>query len=269
MKVRDFIKDIFDRYVQHDVAQTAGQIAYFGFLSLFPFIIYMNFIIHQMHLSTEEVMSGVSLLLPEEIASFITSYAEYISGQNSWWILAIGIFSTVYLLSAVIRSMEQAVAKAYDITTRRTFLKSIAVSGISVVCIGLMLIAAALFVIFSRGPVIYIFGLLGLTDMVGAVLVLKWAFVVFVMIIVFSLIYKLIPNKKISFSEVVPGTVFAVIGFIVLSVAFGLYVSFAMGAASIYGYIGTVFVALMWIYSIGTIFILGAEINGYFDDKRS
>ena len=92
---------------------------------------------------------------------------------------------------------------------------------------------------------------------------------IFLMIVVFSLIYKLIPNKKITFSSVVPGTIFAVVGFLVLSAAFGLYVSFAVGAASIYGYIGTVFVALMWIYSIGTIFILGAEINGYFDSKQN
>lgn len=267
--VKDFIKGIFERYMKHDVAQTAGQIAYFGFLSLFPFIIYMNFVIHQLHLSTAEIMSGVSLILPEQIAGFISAYAEYISAENSWWILAIGIFSTVYLLSAVIRSMEQAVAKAYDIKTRRTFLKSIAVSGISVICIGLMLIAAAMFVILSRKPVRYILGVLGLADMVSIVLLLKWAFVIFLMIVVFSLIYKLIPNKKITFSSVVLGTIFAVVGFLVLSAAFGLYVSFAVGAASIYGYIGTVFVALMWIYSIGTIFILGAEINGYFDSKQN
>lgn len=265
--VKDFLKGIFERYMKHDVAQTAGQIAYFGFLSLFPFIVYMNFIIHQVHLSTGDMLSVLTPLLPQEIANFIAAYAEYISVENSPWIMAIGIFSTVYLLSAVIRSMELAVGKAYGIKNRRTFLKSIMVSLISVICIGLMLVAAAMFIILSRGPVKHILDFLGLADMVGIVLILKWAFVIFLMILVFSLIYKLIPNKKTTFSSVVPGTIFAVIGFIVLSAAFGLYVSFAMGAASIYGYIGTVFVALMWIYSIGTIFILGAEINGYFDSK--
>lgn len=268
MKTREFLKDIVERYIKHDVSQTAGQIAYFGFLSLFPFIVYMNLIIHQLHLSTGDMMSVLTPLLPQQIANFIASYAEYISTENSAWIMAIGIFSTVFLLSAVIRSMELAVAKAYGIKDRRTFFKSIVVSIISVLCIGLMLVAAAVFIILSRRPVRYVLDLLGLSDMVGIVLILKWAFVIFLMTLVFSLIYKLIPNKKITFSSVVPGTVFAVIGFLVLSAAFGIYVSFAVGAASIYGYIGTVFVALIWIYYIGTIFILGAEINGYFDSKK-
>lgn len=265
--MKPFLKSMVDRYIKHDIAQTAGQIAYFGFLSLFPFIVYMNFIIHKLHLSTGDIIAVLSPLFPEDIINFITSYVDYISAENSVGVLSIGIVSTVYLISRVIRSMEQAVSKAYGIKKRRSFLGSVTVSFIAVVCIALMLVASALFIILSRRPVKFVLELLGLSDMVGAVLVLKWAFVIFIMLIVFALVYRLIPNKKITFASVVPGTVFALVGFMVLSAGFGLYVNFAAGSSSIYGYIGTVFIALVWIYCVGVIFALGAEINGYFDQK--
>lgn len=266
-KVKTFIKAIIDRYTGHDVGQTAGQIAYFGFLSLFPFIIFVNFILHKLHLSAVDVAEVLSPALPKDILDYLLSYMDYISEQNSLGVLSIGILSTVYLSSRVIRSMELAVAKAYGITSERTFVGSVLVSAVAVVCIGLMIAAAAMIIVFSRGPVRFFLNLIGLSEMVGAVLFLKWAFVIFVMLAVFALIYKITPNKKITFASVVPGTVFSLVCFLALSAGFGLYVSFATGSSSVYGYIGTVFIALVWIYFVGVIFIIGAEINGYFENK--
>lgn len=266
--MKNFLKQMVERYIKHDVSQSAGQIAYFGFLSLFPFIVYMNFIIHKLHLTTGDIISVLSPIFPEEIINFITAYIDYISSQNSYGVLSIGIVSTVYLISRVIRSMEQSAQKAYGINSRRTFFGGLLVSFIVIVCIALMLVSAAMFVILSRRPVRFLLDIFGLSNMVGAILVLKWAFVIFIMLIVFSLIYRLIPNKKITFASVVPGTIFALAGFLILSSGLGVYVNFAAASSSIYGYIGTVFITLIWIYFIGVIFVLGAEINGYFDAKK-
>ena len=267
-KLKTFIKAIIERYGKHDVAQTAGQIAYFGFLSLFPFIIFINFVLHKLHLSTVDIAAVLNPVFPQDIVKFLTSYMDYISDQNSLGVLSIGIVSTIYLASRVIRSMEQAVAKAYGTGDERSFIKSVLVSAVAVICIALMLAAAAMFIVFSKRPVNFLLSILGLSDMVGAVLFLKWAFVIFVMLMVFALIYKLLPNKKTTFKSVVPGTVFSLICFMVLSLGFGWYVGFAAGSSSIYGYIGTVFIALVWIYFVGVIFIIGAEINGYLDSVK-
>ena len=265
--LKAFVTAIVDRYTGHDISQTAGQIAYFGFLSLFPFIIFVNFILQKLHLSAVDIAQVLGPALPKDITEFLLSYMDYVSGQNSPGVLSVGILSTVYLASRVIRAMETAVAKAYGITSERTFIGSVFVSAVAVICIGLMLAAAALLIVFSRRPVHFLLNLLGLSDMVGAVLFLKWAFVIFVVLMVFAVIYKITPHKKTTFASVVPGTVFALVCFMALSMGFGLYVSFATGSNSVYGYIGTVFIALVWIYFVGVIFAVGAEINGYFDKK--
>lgn len=266
--MKAFLKEMVDRYGRHSISQSAGQIAYFGFLSLFPFIVFMNFVIQKLHLSMGDVMGVLSPVLPEEILGFLGAYAQYISKENSVGILSLGIITTIYLMSAVIRSMETAVSKAYGIKKRRTFFKSILVSGISMVCIVIMIVAATFFIVMSKKPVRHIMEVFGLNDMVGSVLFIKWAFVIFLMIMVFAVVYKLVPNIKTTFKSVVPGTIFSVVGFVIISMGFGLYVSFAMAASSIYGYIGTVFVLLIWIYAVSVIFILGAEINGYFDGEK-
>ena len=254
-----------ERYATHDVAQTAGQIAYFGFLSIFPFIVFVNFILHKLNLSGVNIKDLMSPAVPHDIIDLLSSYVTYVSEQNSLGVLSIGIISTIYLASRVIRSMELSVSKAYGTPTDRPFFKSIAISITAIICIGLMVVVAVMFVVFGKKPLELLLSFLSLSEMVGVILFLKWAFVIFVMLMVFALIYWITPNKKTTFAEVVPGTIFSLICFIALSSAFGWYFGYATSSSSIYGYIGTVFVALVWIYFVGVIFIIGAEMNAYFD----
>ncbi|MFA7636267.1 MAG: YihY/virulence factor BrkB family protein [Monoglobales bacterium] len=265
LKIRAFFKSMVERYATHDVAQTAGQIAYFGFLSIFPFIVFVNFILHKLNLSGVNIKDLMSPAVPHDIIDLLSSYVTYVSEQNSLGVLSIGIISTIYLASRVIRSMELSVSKAYGTPTDRPFFKSIAISITAIICIGLMVVVAVMFVVFGKKPLELLLSFLSLSEMVGVILFLKWAFVIFVMLMVFALIYWITPNKKTTFAEVVPGTIFSLICFIALSSAFGWYFGYATSSSSIYGYIGTVFVALVWIYFVGVIFIIGAEMNAYFD----
>lgn len=265
LKLKAFIKSMVVRYSEHDVAQTAGQIAYFGFLSIFPFIVFVNFILHKLNLSDVNINELLSPAVPQDIINLISSYLGYVSTQNSLGVLSIGIVSTIYLSSRVIRSMELSVTKAYGTTIERPFFSSIVISVTAIICIGLMVVVAVMFVVFGKKPLLFLLNFLGLSEMVGVVLFLKWAFVIFVMLMVFALIYRITPNKKTTFAEVVPGTMFSLVCFMILSTGFSWYFGFATTSSSIYGYIGTVFIALVWIYFVGVIFIIGAEMNAYFD----
>ncbi len=269
MKIKEFLKDMIRRYSQHEISQTGGEIAYFGFLSLFPFIVYINFIITLLHFSSGELIGFFSSVLPEEVTDIITAYIDYISGENSAGILSIGILATIYSASKVIHAMEQAVGKAYGIKKRKTFLKNLLFSAISVMCIGLFIAATCMIVVLGREPVELLLEAFGVQNLTLSVMIFKWIVVALIMVAVFWVIYYLMPDKKVAFKSVLPGTVFAAAGVGVLSSALGLYVKFAASAANLYGYIGAIFVALIWMYFVGVIFALETRISAQIERKRT
>ena len=83
------------------------------------------------------------------------------------------------------------------------------------------------------------------------------------------MLYKFLPSKKVSFSETLPGTFFALAGFLLLTGGFSFYVNKIAPASLFYGSIGTVILFMLWTYFIAIILILGAELNKIAADSKN
>ena len=99
----ELVRELIDRFIQHDVGQMGGQLAYFSLLSLFPFIIYINALISSLQISGSWAIEMLSPIFPDEIVNMISSYIESISNSGSTYLLSVGIITTIYSAS---RSMS-------------------------------------------------------------------------------------------------------------------------------------------------------------------
>jgi len=77
---------------------------------------------------------------------------------------------------------------------------------------------------------------------------------------VFLPLYFLLPDAAVTVREVLPGAVFAALGWTVLEAAFHLYATYVSGA-SVYGLLGGVLLALSWLYLGALLLLLGAAVN--------
>jgi len=76
-----------------------------------------------------------------------------------------------------------------------------------------------------------------------------------------ALLYRRVPNSvSPDFREVLPGAVFASIGLVVLTLAFGFYVANFGSYNATYGSLGAVIVLLTWLWLSAYVLLLGAEI---------
>lgn len=78
---------------------------------------------------------------------------------------------------------------------------------------------------------------------------------------VFFIIYWIVPNLKLRWKSVIPGTLFATIGWILTSLIFSFYVSSFGNFSNTYGSIGAIIVLMMWLYFSAIILILGGQLN--------
>ncbi|MBR2180996.1 MAG: YihY/virulence factor BrkB family protein, partial [Oscillospiraceae bacterium] len=78
---RKIVRELYSRFRRHNISYTAGQIAYFFILSVFPFLIFVNALIASFDIPGNAAISFLEPLFPEQIVSFIAQYLEYINAQ--------------------------------------------------------------------------------------------------------------------------------------------------------------------------------------------
>ena len=91
--------------------------------------------------------------------------------------------------------------------------------------------------------------------------VCRYFFIIIIMIFIFIGIYRFAPAKRLFWRDVLPGSIFSTIGWIVLSFVFSFYIDNFNNYARFYGSLGAGFILMTWLFLISVIFILGVEIN--------
>ena len=88
-----------------------------------------------------------------------------------------------------------------------------------------------------------------------------------VLLFLFGVIFKLLPDAKIRWRDVTSGANFTTILFMIGRYVIGLYIS-TTSTGSIYGAAGSIVVLLVWIYYSSTILYLGAEFTQVYTEFR-
>ena len=93
------------------------------------------------------------------------------------------------------------------------------------------------------------------------------SFSFFVMFLIFAVLYKFMPTKKIRKRSVALGAMWASIFWVTAKILFGMYLSNFTTFSRIYGAYALGIVVAFWIYYTAAVFILGAEIGKLFDER--
>src|SRR5205807_660235 len=76
-----------------------------------------------------------------------------------------------------------------------------------------------------------------------------------------SVVYRVAPNSKPPWGLITPGALVFVVGWLLASTLFVLYVDRTGGYAGTYGVLGGVVVLLLWLQLTAYALLLGAELN--------
>jgi membrane protein len=91
--------------------------------------------------------------------------------------------------------------------------------------------------------------------------ILRWPVSSGLLIVAIALVYYVAPDVKQKWQWVTPGSVVAVIGWILASLGFSDYVNHFGSYNAPYGSIGAVIVLLSWMSGSGFFILVGGEIN--------
>ncbi|WP_246943018.1 YihY/virulence factor BrkB family protein [Bacillus pinisoli] len=264
-----FLKDLWGRFHQDELAGLSAELAYFFLLSLFPFMIFLVTLIGYLPLDQENIIEFLRQYAPGEALTLIERNIQGIIRSENGGLLSFGIIATIWSASNGLNAVIRAFNRAYDVKETRSFIIARMMSVILTIAMIVVIIIALLLPVFGKQIGVFIFSTLGLSDTFLLIWnAARWVISFFVLLVVFSCLYYFAPNKHLHWKEVFTGAFFATVGWIIVSTAFSYYVGSFGNYSATYGSLGGIIVLMIWFYLTGMIILIGGEINAILNCKR-
>lgn len=153
-KEGSFLKELFHRTKNDDVAGLSAQLSYFFLLSLFPFLIFMITLVGYLPISQEDVLGTIRGFAPGETLDMIEETLEQILNKKNGGLLSFGIIATIWSASNGINAIVKAFNRAYDVDETRSFLVARGMAIVLTIAMVFVILVALLLPVFGSlaGP---------------------------------------------------------------------------------------------------------------------
>ncbi|AYW51102.1 YihY/virulence factor BrkB family protein [Tetragenococcus halophilus] len=241
-------------------------VAYYLLLSLFPLLITVGNILPFLSIDPSFVLPYIQEIMPSTIYQFLGPAIKDLLTQSSGGLLSISAITTIWSASKSINALQKAMNKSLGVEQRTGIVARI----LSVLVLILFLFAmVALSLIIGAGQVLLdaIQPIFAIPDsFVNIFQTVKWPLTFVALFLLMAIIYWMIPNVKMKLRSVLPGAIFATIGWLLLSQVFGLYARYFATTVSGYQIIGSFVVLMLWLNFAAMIIILGSVLNASMEE---
>lgn len=251
-------------FLDDEMPTYASALAYQMLFSLFPFLLFLIALIGFLHLPDffTWLRMQSELVLPPQALEQVNPVIDQLQ-QSKGGLLSVGIVIALYTASAGVRLMMSAMNAAYDVVEGRPIWKRFPLSIFYTVGFAGMLLAAAALMVLGPQVMEWLAGQIGMQEFVVTLwTILRWPLIVILLMFSVALMYYVMPDVKQKFRFITPGSVLAVVVWIIASLGFGYYVKTFADYNAMYGSIGAIIVLLLYFYISAAVLLLGAEMNG-------
>jgi membrane protein len=268
------LKRTVAEFREDNLTDWAAALTYYSVLAIFPALIVLVSILGLVGESaTQPLIDNLGTVAPGPAKEILTSALENLQGDQgaAGVLFVIGLLGALWSASGYVAAFMRASNAIYDIEEGRPIWKTLPVR-VSLTLVLLTLLAISTIAVVLTG---------GLAEKVGDLIGLgsttvdvwnfaKWPVLLVVVSFMFALLYWAAPNvKHPGFRWISPGGVLAVVGWLIASGAFALYVSNFGSYNKTYGALGGVIVFLVWLWISNIMILLGAEFNAELERERA
>jgi len=203
------------------------------------------------------IMEGLFFVLPTDIADLVSDFVYELSTTNSAGLMSTALFFSVINTTNGFRAIVRITNRAYGLDDRRSFIQQVGLSLLLMLLFAFTLIVMLGLLVFRRQIWGYFFP--GGSEILYALVSGAGALVALVLITM--LIYKLACASPLPIKHILPGAVFTVIAWVVISSGFGFAISNFTQYPAVYGSIAGVFILILWLNIISVVLLIGNEMN--------
>ncbi len=264
-KVISAVKRILRELKEDRVGAFAAQTAYFLFLSVIPYFIFLITLIKFTPLKEEMVIDYIDAYLPEYIAPVLTPIiVEIFAGALS--VMTISIIGAIWASAKGIQSMTDGLNSIYGIREKRNFFVLRFRAIVYTILFTILTMTGIVFAMYGKRVKDLILKKVTFEFRIFRT-VLDFRYIIFALIlfVIFLLILKFLPSRKRRLKYVVIPAALAAICWTFLSWAISIYINY-FGGFSMYGSMMALMLAIMWIYFGMYILFIAAELDSIYSE---
>jgi membrane protein len=267
------LKRTLKEFSEDNISDWAAALTYYGVLSIFPGILVLVSILGLLGPdTTQAVQDTVTQVAPGSRAAVETVVQQAQAAGGTASLAAIfGLLVAFWSASGYIAAFMRASNAIYDVPEGRPIWKTLPIRvGVTAV-IGVMLILAAMIVVFTGDLARAVGDVIGLGSTAVTVWsIAKWPVLIVLVSLMFAILYWASPNAKHGgFRWVSPGGLFAVVLWIIASAAFAFYLANFGNYNKTYGTLAGVIAFLVWLWISNIAILLGAEMDAELERGRA
>jgi membrane protein len=269
------LKRTVAEFRRDNLTDWAAALTYYTMLSIIPALIVLVAIlglVGQYPQTTNSLLQIVGDLGPASAVDTFKGPIESVVQNKSGAgiLLVVGLVVALWSASGYLGAFVRASNSIYEIDEGRPFWKLRPQQVVITLVMVLMLAIVGIAVVLT-GPVAEAVAKpIGLGDAAVTVWnVAKWPVLLGVVMSMLAVLYYWAPNvRQPAFRWISPGSVFAVLVWIVATAGFALYVANFASYDKTYGSLGGVVVLLVWLWISNVAVLLGAVLNAELERER-
>ncbi len=242
----------------------AANACYFLAIAIFPALLLILASLRYTPLSAVDLIRLLEGILPGALMGAAESLIVSTYYNSSAGLLGISALAALWSASRGIHGLLTGLNRIYGVHEDRGWLYTRLISvGYTFVFL-LVILVTLVFQVFGES----LADRLWLGRLLTGLIDLRSTWLLIAQILIFDLIYMVLPNRRNRFLWSLPGAVLAALGWQGFSQVFSLYVEHMLDRyTNIYGSVYTVAIGLLWVYCCMCILLFGGLINRVLQPK--
>ncbi|MEU9667696.1 YihY/virulence factor BrkB family protein [Streptomyces bobili] len=268
------LKGTVKEFKDDELTDRAAALTYYGVLALFPALLVLVSLLGVAGKSaTDEILENIQKLAPGAARDILSDAVTQLQGRGGIGsvMALVGIVLAVWSASGYVAAFIRSANAVYDVPEGRPVWKVLPVRvGVTVLLLVLAVISA-LIVVFTGDLARRAGTALGIGDTALTVWsIAKWPVLVVLVTIMIALLYWATPNVKgRGFRWITPGSVLALLIWLIASAGFAFYVANFASYNKTYGTLAGVIVFLVWLWISNIAILLGLEFDAELARQRA
>ncbi|MCK8781201.1 YihY/virulence factor BrkB family protein [Rhizobium sp. NTR19] len=256
--------DAYCHFTEDDGWAMASHVALSGLLALFPFLIFGTALAGFLG-AGDFSATAIHLLFdtwPADIAEPIASEIQRVLLMPRGGLLTLSVLAAAYFASNGVEALRISLNRAYRVPeTRPWYVTRLASLGYVIAAV---VVFAAISIVLVALPVAARFAQTRFPELLEDLsAIANWGLIGTGVVLLVGLVlsHKWLPAGQRRLIDVLPGVVMTVVVWTAFGFGFATYLSTFANYSATYAGLASIMVVLIFLYMVGVIFMLGAELN--------
>ncbi|GAA4936248.1 YihY/virulence factor BrkB family protein [Streptomyces coeruleoprunus] len=267
------LKRTVKEFREDNLTDWAAALTYYGVLAIFPAMLALLSLLGLLGAAgIQPLIDNLGGLAPGAARDIIMSMLEQLerSQGRAGVAFVIGLVVALWSASGYIAGFMRASNAVYDIGEGRPVWKTLPTRLLITLVVVIVLALMAIGVVFTGTLAQRTGEILGIGETAMTVWnIAKWPVMIFLFSLVIALLYWACPNVRRGFRWVTPGSLLAVLIWLVVSGLFALYVANFSSYDRTYGSLAAVIIFLIWLWISNIAILLGLEFDAELERQRA